>query len=313
MAEARAGACPLRTSEVRPVPQASGNGFAVATQNLKKLFDDVDDGKGDLVAGDDYRLHLQRLGRHIDEVLRRPAVLAVQEVEHERALAALAADLKARTGDSWRAVLREGPDPSGIDVGYLVRSDWQVLEVEQLLTKERLDRHPLFDRPPLRLRLQEPGGKELEVVNVHLKSLYGSDRDRRKAKRVADKRRRQAEALAAWLHAGLVAKPQRRLVLLGDFNATPDALGGVDVLGLIGQAGLRRLDQRLPEDERYTFVYRCEPRALDHILVSPALLPGVERLAVSRGNAAAAPRRDTPLDSPLGSSDHDGLVLFLKP
>lgn len=311
IAQARSGNCPLRVDVVRPVPAAVAGELTLATQNLRRLFDDVDDGVGEVVPAAEYRLRLEQLAAQVDDVLRRPAVLAVQEAEHEKTLADLAAVLRARTGVSWRPVLREGHDPGGIDAGFLVREDWQVLAVEQLLAREKLDRHALFDRPPLRLLLRAPDGLRLEVVNVHLKSLYGSD-DPRKARRVARKRTLQAEALAKWLRAALAAEPRRRLVLLGDFNATPDARGGVDVLGIFGRAGLRRLDDRLPEEERYTFVYRCEPEALDHVLVSPALLPAVSRLAVSRGNAATR-RRATPEAGALGSSDHDGVVLYLRP
>lgn len=310
MSQARSS-CPHRIDTVRPVPAALTGQLAVATQNLHRLFDDVDDGGGPVLATAAYQRQLQQLSRQIDEVLQRPAVIAVQEVEHEKALADLAAALLRRTGEAWTPVLREGADPGGIDVGFLVRSDWRVLAVEPLLVREKLDRLPLFDRPPLRVLLRAPGGLELELINVHLKSLLGSNGP--KAARVARKRQRQAEALAGWVRQALAARPARRLLVLGDFNATPDARGGVDVLGIIAAAGLHNLLPRLPDAERYTYLYRCEPEALDHILVASALLPAVADLAVSRGNAGAAPGRQTPADSPLGSSDHDGLVLYLRP
>lgn len=303
------GECP-RVRDVRPVPAAAAGEVAVATQNLRRLFDAVDDGKGEVASPEDYRRQLDRLAAQLDTVLRRPAVVAVQEAEHEGALKALAAVLRERTGVAWLPVLREGHDPGGIDVGYLVRADWQVTGVEQLLAGERLGRHPLFDRPPLWLRLRGPGGVELELLNVHLRSLHGSDRGDGKARRVAQKRQRQAEALARWLRMALALRPQRRLVVLGDFNATPEGLGGVDVLGIVQAAGLQGLWERLPAQERYTYVWRCRPEALDHMLVSPALLPAVTALAASRGNAGARPGAG---DGPLGSSDHDALVLYLRP
>lgn len=173
---ARASACdPWRVEAVRPVPAPSPGELAVATQNLHRFFDDVDDGGGPRVDTAEYRRRLRQLARQVDEVLRRPAVLAVQEAEHEKALADLSAELGRRTGQRWQPVLREGADPGGIDVGFLVRADWQVRAVEPLLAGERLGRQRLFDRPPLRLLLRGPGGRELELVNVHLKSLLGSE------------------------------------------------------------------------------------------------------------------------------------------
>jgi endonuclease/exonuclease/phosphatase family metal-dependent hydrolase len=309
-AAARGSACdPWRVDAVRPVRAASGSELAVATQNLHRFFDDVDDGGGPRLDAAEYRRRLRQLARQLDEVLRRPAVVAVQEAEHQKALADLAAELHARTGSRWQAVLREGADPGGIDVGFLVRADWQVRAVEQLLAGERLGRQRLFDRPPLRVLLRGPDGRELELVNVHLKSLLGSEGP--SAARVARKRARQAEALAGWVRSALAAAPRRPLVVLGDFNATPDARGDVDVLGILVAAGLRNAIDRLPEDERYTYLFRCTPEALDHVLVAPALLPAVTGLAASRGNAGAAPAAAA-ADSPLGSSDHDGLVLYLR-
>lgn len=308
---ARASACdPWRVEAVRPVPAPSPGELAVATQNLHRFFDDVDDGGGPRVDTAEYRRRLRQLARQVDEVLRRPAVLAVQEAEHEKALADLSAELGRRTGQRWQPVLREGADPGGIDVGFLVRADWQVRAVEPLLAGERLGRQRLFDRPPLRLLLRGPGGRELELVNVHLKSLLGSEGAA--AAKVARKRQRQAEALAGWVRAALVAAPRRPLLVLGDFNATPDARGDVDVLGILAAAGLRNAIDRLPEGERYTYLFRCEPEALDHVLVAPGLQAAVGGLAASRGNAGAVPGAGQG-DGPLGSSDHDGLVLYLRP
>lgn len=310
-AQARGSACdPWRVEAVRPVPAAASGELAVATQNLHRFFDDVDDGGGPRVDSAEYRRRLRQLARQVDEVLRRPAVLAIQEAEHEKALADLAAELRARTGQRWQPVLREGADPGGIDVGFLVRADWQVRAVEQLLAGERLGRQRLFDRPPLRVLLRGPDGHELELVNVHLKSLLGSEGPA--AAKVARKRTRQAEALAGWVRSALAAAPRRPLVVLGDFNATPDARGEVDVLGILAAAGLRNAIDRLPVDERYTYLFRCAPEALDHVLVAPGLQSAVAGLAASRGNAGAVTGPETPVDSPLGSSDHDGLVLYLR-
>jgi predicted extracellular nuclease len=301
--------CSPQIMAVRPVPVTAPDEFSIATQNLQWLFDDVRDGRGDVVSGADYRAKLGKLAAQVIQVLRSPDVLAVQEAENLRVLEDLSAVIKLRGGPAYKALLLEGNDYGGIDVGFLLRSNIEVLNVEALLTQRRLDRSALFDRPPLRLQMRLASGRELNVINAHLKSLRGSD-DEAVARKIARKRLRQAEVLAEWLSAELAIRPQSELVLLGDLNATPEAAGGVDVLGLLKESGLHDVDERLPAGDAYSYVYDCRAQALDHVLVSPALLSSVKRIAVSRGNAGV--HRKASAHEALRSADHDGLVLYLK-
>jgi predicted extracellular nuclease len=292
------------------VPAAAAEEFTIATQNLMRLFDDIDDGGAETVPTARYRLRLAKLARQVGEVLRHPHVLAVQEAENQKVLAELAeAVARQHPGLRYQVVLLEGHDRGGIDVGFLVRGDWKVLKAEQLLARARLDRAFLFDRPPLLLRVQTPRGP-LDIVNVHLKSLRGSD-DRAEAKRIARKRARQAGALAGWVRGRLATRQAPPLVVLGDFNAVPGGQGGVDVLGILQGAGLRRLEAGLAPGEQWTYVYRCRGNALDHVLASPGLT-GVGRVAISRGNAGVAGRFAQAPGTALRSADHDGLVLYLR-
>ncbi len=300
--------CTPLVKAVRPVPAAASEEFTLATQNLQRLFDDEAGGRGDVVSSAVYQEKLGKLAAQVSDVLRNPHVLAVQEAENIRVLEDLAARIKTRGGPAYKAFLLEGNDYGGIDVGFLLRSDIEVLGVEALLKQRKLDRNALFDRPPLRLLLRLKSGRELAVINVHLKSLRGSD-DETVAKKTARKRQRQAEVLAEWLTAELAMHPQQALVVLGDFNATPDGLGGVDVLGQIQASGLTDVDERLPLPERYSYVHDCRGEALDHVLVSSAVLPAVKAVAASRGNAGV--HRKASAHEALRSADHDGFVLHL--
>ncbi len=298
------------------MPVAAKGEVTVATQNLFHLFDDVDEGGTEVVPPRRYRQRLEKLSLQIVEVLRSPDVIAVQEAENLKVLSDLSAVVAARNGRvPYQAVLLEGRDRSGIDVGFLVRADWKIEAQQQLLRKVRRGRAPLFDRPPLWLRVGLPGGQPLELVNVHLKSLRGSEDSAEETRRIADKRRQQAEALAGWLRERLLAEPQVRLVVLGDFNAglAKMPLGGIDVLGMLAEAGGQALDERLPPTERYSYVHECRTEALDHVLVTEALLPAVQALAATRGNAGVSWRFDREDGTALHSADHDGLVLYLKP
>lgn len=324
LAQASAATCAARISAVRPVPVAESGTLTIATQNLRRLFDDVDDGRGAVATTEEYQLRLQKLSRQIVQLLRSPDVVAVQEVEGMKALNDLAAAIAAQGGKTYQGILLEGHDRGGINTGFLVRADLKVLSQEQLLKTRRLDRAVLFDRPPLWLRLQMPEGRVLDLVNVHLKSLYGSD-DPAVAKKTARKRQRQAEALAEWVALYLARPAAEPLLVLGDFNASayvapevavaasPDVLGGVDVMRILQAEGLQDQWARLPATERYSYVHDCHPEALDHVLVSAALQSSVRALAVSRGNAGVRGRGDDTDKSAMRSSDHDALVLYLKP
>lgn len=238
-----------RLYEARPVHAAATGEVAIATQNLWRLFDDVDDGVGEVVASTVYWQRLDKWATQITAVLRTPTVLAVQEAENISVLQALAERIAAAGGPVYQAVLLEGFDQGGIDVGYLVAAEWKVVQVRALLTEKKNGPQPLFDRPPLHMRLLGPRGQKLELINLHLKSLRGSERPD-KAEAVRRKRMAQTQSLAAWLRDYLHQNPQAPLVLLGDFNATPEVLGNVDVLGEMQSAGLRLLTTRLPEEER---------------------------------------------------------------
>ena len=205
--------CAPRINGVRPVPMAAAGEITVATQNLRRLFDDVDDGRGELATTARYQQRLDRLSRHIVQVLHSPDVLAVQEVETQKALQDLAGAIAARGGKNYQGVLLEGQDWGGINVGFLLRSDITVLDRQQLLQTRRLNRAALFDRPPLWVRLQVPGAGRLNIVNVHLKSLRGSD-DPAVAKKIARKRQRQAEALAEWVGLYLARPAAEPLLVL---------------------------------------------------------------------------------------------------
>ena len=103
---------------------AAGHEVTVASFNLQRFFDAVDDpGVDDSVltpAAYDTRLE-QGVDRHRQH-LRHPDIIAVQEVENLTALQNLAAHDQRRVGaDSTTRYLVEGNDVAGLDVGFLVK------------------------------------------------------------------------------------------------------------------------------------------------------------------------------------------------
>ncbi|HDQ44921.1 MAG TPA: T9SS type A sorting domain-containing protein [bacterium] len=314
-----------------PVRSRAGDEFTVGTLNLHRLMDDADDPLIEEVVVDAsvFRRHLRKLSRYIREAMDCPDILAVQEVENESALAALAAQIQDDDSSvRYTAFLREGNDISGIDVGYLVRG---TIDVDSVVQRGKTDRfefggamHTLHDRPPFYLYFRY-GGRAFAALNVHMRSLSGMDGP--DSLRIRQKRHAQAEDVARRIRDMRLRDPDIRLLVLGDFNAFQFTDGYVDVLGQItgspDPAGslipvtpivdppLLNPVFSLDPEERYSYVYEGSAQVLDHILITEGTARVMQDFAFARGNADAPFTFGEDEDSPLRASDHDGLVLFL--
>lgn len=283
----------------RGVPAASDQTWALATLNLWRLRDDHKNSElDDPVSSALLRARINAVAGFIVEDLNAPHVLALQEVENQAVLDRLA-DRLAQRGYRYRSALREGNDPSGMDVAIVYRSPVNIGSVSTLFSGQQFHGHALYARPPLVVALEAP--LAANVVVVHWRSA----RNLKKAW-VHEKRQTQAALLANW-----VTIQTSPLIVAGDFNTTWDEGRFSDSHERFEQSGLLNLWSFLPEKERYSFRHRCRPQALDHIWVSPGLKPSVSKVAVSRGNAGR-------YDSLYGSqgvapiSDHDALVVYFE-
>ena len=283
----------------RSIPAPQANEWTLATLNLWRLRDTRKDSRLDEPLSEAVlNRRIQALAGFIAGPLQAPHMLAVQEVENRELLEALAVRL-ARHGWRYRVALKEGNDPSGMDVGLLYRQPVRIVSVESLFAEQEFHGHSLFSRPPLHVTVRSP--RQLQLVVVHLRSARGLHKSR-----VRQKRQRQAALLASW-----AIEQSGPLIMAGDFNSTWGAGRISASYRRFAQSGLFNLWQRLPKRERYSFRHRCRPQALDHIWVSPDLETSVSRMAASRGNAGR-------YHSLYGSqgvapvSDHDALVVYFS-
>jgi len=283
----------------RSLPAPRANEWALATLNLWRLRDIRKDSRLDKpLSAAVLKKRIQALADFIAGPLQAPHMLAVQEVENRELLEALAVRL-AGHGWRYRVALKEGNDPSGMDVGLLYREPVRITSVGQLFAEQGFHGHSLFSRPPLRVTVQAP--RQLQLVVVHLRSARGLQKPR-----VHEKRQSQAALLANW-----AAEQDGPLVVAGDFNTAWDAGRFSDSYERFAASGLFNLWKLLPKRQRYSFRHRCRPQALDHIWVSPNLETSVSRMAASRGNAGR-------YQSLYGSqgvapvSDHDALVVYFS-
>ena len=318
--------------------------FTVGSLNVYRLFDDIDDPidtdtigreRNDTVIDTaEYLVRRTKLADYVVNVLGSPDVLGIQEVESLSVLEDLAGDIASQNAAvNYTAYLEEGNDVGTIDVGFLVRDTIEVDAVTQLGKDELLDFPgefaPLHDRPPLLLEgrnIEDGSNFPVAVMVVHNRSLSRID-DPNDGDRVRQKRLQQAQSIAAKVQAIQTDNPDAHLVVTGDFNAFEFTDGYVDVMGqIIGnvvpednklfgpdlvEPDLINNSAWIEADERYSFIFQGSAQILDHSLTSSALDMSLRGLEYGRGNADAAEYLIEDASSPLASSDHDGLVLFL--
>lgn len=326
---------------IRPVrPRADGE-FTIATQNMLNLFDTVDDPNRqdssykDYVPDDmaAYELRLRKLSAQVRVNLGAPDILAVQEVENARVLNDLALQIHADDPSlKYFGCFQEGNDGRGIDNAFLVRTDRVNLNSCYRMPGSLTERTPttgwLFGRPPLVLEADLLIGDTafpITLIDVHIKSLSDADTEPMQYRRMT-----QASRIAEYVQGIFDQNPDANVAVLGDMNSFQFSDGLVDVVGIISgtqnpadavmspetdllEPNLINEIKRIPEEERYSYIYNSTSQVLDHVLTSPALDSIVTDAQFSRGNADALYTWENEDNGALRSSDHDGLVIYINP
>lgn len=294
---------------------------------------------------------VSKMSIYFHALMRSPDVIAVQEVENMTALGALAARMTADgcfggVPCTYQAFLVDGNDPRAIDSGYLVRTDRigdivvTQLGAAEMGTDICSGTPPcvLHDRPPLQLTgrfLTPPPGVDgrFALINNHTRSLsgIGDCTNESGPARLCRKRLAQAQSIAEKVQAFQAANPGIPLIAIGDYNAFEFSDGHVDVVGQIrGVAdptrqqlsgpnitspALALASDRLPPEERYTYVFDGNLQMIDHAMLSTAAQVAVTSVHMVRANADAPVHEFYPESGQdltgIGISDHDGFVLRL--
>lgn len=350
----------------RAVPLPTPDEATFGAYNLQRFFDTVNDAGIDdpTLTPAALEIRMRKASEGIRDYLNMPDVLAVTEVENIGILEALATRINAdavtsgEANPGYVARLIEGFDVGGIDVGFLVRTGEvaagtprvRIQSVQQVgasavLTNPDNTTTVLNDRPPLVLDavVEFADGRSLPVtaIAVHQRSLNdmeseeaGSNGWATVGARVRAKRQAQAIDLATNIQAMQSANADRRIVVLGDFNAFQFNDGYVDVMGAstgvpaddnttaIGGDGTSPLDPMLlnttflaPPEERYSFVFDYNGQAIDHILVNSALAGADDVVGIALGHArinADFPETARGDATVTRLSDHDPAVLRVQ-
>lgn len=343
-------------------PPTSNTQLSIASVNLMDLYNaDAADNQvnactgastyTEVIEAGEYARRLSKTSNYIQQVLRAPDVIAVQEVENLAVLNDLATRL-AQDDPAlvYTARLQEGNDLGGMDVGYLIRADRvNNIVITQLDKNLRLsvDNSCLHERPPLRLTANLiANNRPFAVIVNHTRSLSGLTDCRLAGEpaRQCSQRLEQAVAIATQVQSIQTANPSTPLVVIGDHNAFEFSDGHVDLIGII--RGTARLAGNPAPDslvapvtdivepnlsnaltfpggnQRYSFISSGTPQALDHALLSEAGQSELRSVTYPRGNADAPEqfRLDDLFVSgfetgnemrPIGVSDHDGIVIRL--
>lgn len=279
--------------------------FTVASFNLENLFDAIDTpDKLDPCDRDlggnpcrerwtaaDYTRKLSKSAIAIRDGLGAPTLVAVQGVESLEVLNALASRPELAPF-GYGAVLLEGLDPRGSDVGLLYRRDRVSIDgVSQrnaCTTRNsgfsdgearcssrgdgRLDGSFLAARPPLVIALTLRGGdggraarQRLTLIVTHFTAKSGDDPE---DKGFVGRRNDEARLVAGIVGELVAADPDAAVMVLGALN---DFVTSEPLQILTTGVPLRALTLDVPEADRYSSIFDGQSQVLDHILVTPRL------------------------------------------
>lgn len=300
---------------VRPVRSAQNGEFTIGCINTLRLIRDESA----------YNIRVRKMANYIVQQLKSPDIVAIQEIGGINELEDLAFQVRQlEPTANYQAQFLSGN--GNINTAFLVKSaSFQNMALEQLSKNEFLSiGGTLHDRPPLLLSGEIPTipPTPLKVLNLHLRSLIGITGSN--STFVRTKRREQAISVAE------IVQDNRddNLVIVGDFNAYQFSDGYVDVVNQIAGtptegALLSNLDivspplikyvDRLPETERYSFIFDGNAQMIDHCLSTELEDFIYEDFQFARGNADNSWIYTNSANILERSSDHDGFVLYLRP
>ena len=198
-------------------------------------------------------------------------------------------------------MLIEGFDSRGIDVGYLIRGDAEIVDVKQYDAPEGLT-----SRPPLLVKVQvqvDGAPQTVYVINNHFTSMAAG------VEITEPRRTAQAQWNVHILKDIILAEePDARVAIVGDLNSFFDS----QPIQTLRGAGLDHVLDDVRPDQRYNYIYQGESQVLDHILTTRSLFEMLKSVHILHTNADFPPTKpDDP--SAERKSDHDPIIAIFQP
>ena len=238
-----------------------------------------------------------------------PAVIALAEVENRRVLQDLAY-YTPLAGTGYRIVHRDSPDTRGIDVAVLY-DPWRLeLEEAEFLTVEGF-----ATREILWCRLKLAGDSTAGLLHLFVNHWPS----KRSGAASSDSRRVEVAALLrSRLDSLQAAEPDARILLVGDFNDTPDSEA---LAALSDSCGLVNLSLPLWEQGKGTIRYNGRWELIDQALASRTLAEEGVRFSIFAAGFLQEPDKTYLGTKPRrtfvgpryngGVSDHFPICLYL--
>ncbi len=203
--------------------------FVLLRQNRGKLIkrgsnglEVVANGKGDWIGWLELRREPvdERAMLNTGQVIRDidADVLAVVEAEDRVALERFCERILLKVaGQPYRhAMLIDGNDERGIDVGVMARAGYQFLEMRSHVDSEDANGE-IFSRDCPEFLIETPLGNRVWLLVNHFKSKgFGSQES-------SNKRRLRQATRVRELYEALLARGEKFVAVLGDLNDTPDS------------------------------------------------------------------------------------------
>ncbi len=295
-----ASACPV-PEDVRDAPPISAGEISIATFNLWNYLGHARDGSS--LSHLSVQARTREMARWIRVVLGAPHLVALQEIGTQHVLDQLVEEIHQQGGPHYSSRISETNDLSGIRLAVLYRDPVKVGASRGLFADTRQGKHWLFSRPPLWLEITKP--LVFDLVVMHLRSGRELDNPRVRQKRIL-----QAGYLARWMQNQKYSG--RHVVLAGDMNSAPETGNYAEPYDVLMQQGWFSAWELVAEEDRFSYIFRCQRQAIDHILVPEKLRGRVARAAVTRGNAGRYAELFAQKGAGSVVSDHDALLVYLR-
>ncbi len=295
--------------------------LTVASFNVLNLDPNDNDGTSDVADG-----QFQRIAKTIAGVLNNPDIIGLQEIQDN---SGSDDDGVVDASETYQLLIDEiilaggknyvyadlppvnnqdGGQPGGnIRVGFLFNPDRVDLidgSLEKILDENLADGDAFLDSRKSLAAGFRFKGREVTVINNHFSSKFGSSpifgQIQPFVNGQEEIRSEQAKVVKSYVNDLLALNPDAAIVVLGDLNEFDFESPLTELKGTEAPF-LTNLTETLPVRERYSFIFRGNSQALDHMLVSP-YLAGKSEFNMVHVNTEFADQ----------ASDHDPLLAVIN-